>query len=403
MDTPRMGCPLERVRSQHQPEPVARPIRKPDAAANCVPFGGGFVHGSSNQPTTLFMMYFPALSKKLRIILAGLALFSSAASAAVVPNPVSGDLFLGFRATGGAGGSDSYLIKLGKDTDVVFTISGDLSSVGNVGADLVAKYGADWKTRTDLYWGIFGVRGLSGLPVLYASRERSPSTVPATAWEPLVFGERTSAGNRINSVLNGVGGFRSATATVNSTVATFQTNSTQEASYNFEVATAGTSDFGSLSQWKSIEGSFGSGTSGTALDVFRLSGDGDVAKNPTTLFGTFTISDSGIIHFTLPAVTPADVDTDGDGFLDSEEAVAGTNPADPADFFRVQSITPSPAGTVVNFNWVASRTYKIYYSQDLSPGSWSLIATQSNGPFTDTDATRTSRSKGFYQVTVSSP
>jgi Bacterial TSP3 repeat len=333
--------------------------------------------------------------------LAGLALPLMSLSAAVVPNPASGDLFLGFRASGGTGGSDAYIVKLGKDTDVVFTTSGNITSVGNVGTDLVAKYGAGWKTRDDLYWGIFGVRGLTGIPTLYASRERNPVATPATAWAPLVYSERTSAGNRINSVLNGIGGYRLSTATANSTVGTFQSNSGQEASYNFEVATAGTSDFGSLSQWQSIEGSFISGTSGTALDVFKLTGDGDVGKNPTTLFGTFTINDSGVIHFTLPTVAP--VDTDGDGFLDSEEAVAGTSPTNPADFFKVQSVVYGPSATTVTFNSIAARTYKIYYSQDLSAGSWTLIATLSSGPYTDTDAVRRARPKGFYKVIVSNP
>lgn len=334
-------------------------------------------------------------------LLAGLALPIVALSAAVVPNPVSGDLFLGFRASGGTGGSEAYIVKLGRDTDTVFTASGTITSVGNVGADLVAKYGANWNTRDDLYWGIFGVRGLSGIPVLYASRERNPVSTPATPWAPLVYSERTSAGNRINSVLTGIGGYRLSTATANSTVGAFQTNSAQEASYNFEVATQGTSDFGSLSQWQSIEGSFISGTAGTALDVFRLSGDGDVAINPTTLLGTFTINNSGVISFTLPVVAP--VDTDGDGFLDSEEAVAGTSPTNPADFFKVQSVVYGPSGTTISFNSIASRTYKIYYSQDLSAGSWSLIATLSSGPFVDTDAVRRARPKGFYKVIVSNP
>jgi hypothetical protein len=349
-------------------------------------------------------MYPSIFSIKPLSILTGLAFSVITATAATVPNPASGDLFLGFRASDGTGASQSYIVKLGRDTDTVFSADGDLTAIGNLGTDLIAKYGAGWKTRGDLYWGIFGVRGLSGIPVLYASKQRSSVSSAATAWAPLVFSERSSAGNRINSVLTGVGGYRSSTATANSAVATFQSNSAAEASYNFEVATTGTSDFGSLSQWDSIEGSFGSGTSGTALDLFRLSGDGDVGTNPTTLFGTFTISDAGVIHFAKPTVAPpVDVDTDGDGFLDSEEALAGTSPTNPADFFRVQSVTPTPSGTVVSFNSVASRTYKIYYSPDLTIGSWTLISTLSAGPYTDTDPARKSRPQGFYKVSVTSP
>ncbi len=341
--------------------------------------------------------------KSLLPALAGFALSILSVSGATVPNPVSGDLFLGFRASGGLGGSQAYIVKLGRDTDAVFTTSGNITSVGNVGNDLTAKYGANWKTRDDLYWGVFGVRGLSGIPTLYASRERNTISTPATAWNPLVFSERSSTGNRINSVLNGLNGYRASTATANSTVGTFQNNSTEGSSYNFQVATAGTTDFGSLSQWQSIEGTFAFGTSGTALDLFKLTGDGDVGTNPTTLFGTFTINDSGVIRFTLPTVTPVDVDTDGDGFLDSEEAVAGTSPTNGADFFKVQSVVFGPSETTVSFNSIASRTYKIYYSQDLSPGSWTLIATQTIGPYSDTDPVRRARPKGFYRVIVSNP
>jgi MYXO-CTERM domain-containing protein len=58
------------------------------------------------------------------------------------------------------------------------------------------------------------------------------------------------------------------------------------------VATAGTTDFGSLSGWSSIEGDFGSGTSGTALDLYRIGGSW------VSQLGTFTLTDAGVLNFT---------------------------------------------------------------------------------------------------------
>jgi hypothetical protein len=226
--------------------------------------------------------------------LAGSAFATATLSAATVVNPSSGDVILGFRASGGQGSSTSYLVDLGQASPFVNATPGTtitLGSIGDTGADLLATYGSGWSNRSDLFWGVFG-RTTSASPTLYASEQRTDINSQSTSLPALDQTARSSTSSAISSVLTGTNGFRGSTATVNSTVATLQNNFSGAASYNYQVATAGTTDFGSLSQWGSIEGTFGNGASGTALDLYRINSTG------TQYLGDFTINSSGALSFT---------------------------------------------------------------------------------------------------------
>lgn len=217
-----------------------------------------------------------------------------------VTAPAAGDLFLAFRATGGQGASLSYIVNIGSDLTYrnaapgsSFTIAG----IGDIGADLLATYGNTWSTRSDLFWGVFGARQAVSSTV-YASREQDPAGTASTAWSPLTQTARNSTATSIIDVVSGIGGYTGSTSTDNSPVGILQTNSSSESSYNKQVSTAGTTDFGSLSQWSSIEGDFGSGAAGTALDLYRIAGT--QASN----LGTFTIGDTGALTFTAAVPEP---------------------------------------------------------------------------------------------------
>lgn len=222
--------------------------------------------------------------------IAGLA----SATAAVVAEPANGDIFLGFRASGGDGSATSYLINLGQDAVFRNAVPGTTItlSLGSIGTDLANTYGTTWYDRDDLYWGVFGVRDSSS-PAVYGSQEQITAGSPTTPWPALSLTARNSVTSQINSVLTQTGGYRGSQATLNSTVAVLQPNSGAASSYNFQVANGGT-DFGSLSQWGSIEGNFADGTEGTVLDFYRISG----SATPVQLLGQFTINDSGTITFT---------------------------------------------------------------------------------------------------------
>ncbi len=146
---------------------------------------------------------------------------------------------------------------------------------------------------------------------------------------------------------------------------------------------------------------FGGGISGTALDLYRIAGSG------VTRVGSFTISGTGIVQFTAPTTPPVNVDSDGDGFLDSQEILAGTHPNNATDFFHVRSLTGVPGGAGLAFNTIPARIYQILYSESLSTGSWEPIQTVTGGAspalfqYTDTDPVRKARAKGFYKVSVS--
>lgn len=370
-----------------------------------------------------------SLSRKaIAPLLATFAVASQFSAASTVPNPASGDFFIGFRASGGDGASSSYLVKVGTYAQFNAVPAGSsitLNSIGELGADLTGTYGATWHSRGDLFWGVFGI-GSSSSAIVYSSRERSPVNTASTAWPILTDITRASTFSQLNSTLNSIGGYRSSTATANSAYATFQTNFSGAASYNYQVATAGTSDFGSVSQWSSIEGDFGDGASGTALDLYRITTSG------VTRLGYFAISTSGLVTYTNPAVNPdadndgltdtwevqhfgnttaqnGEGDPDGDGQTNAEEEIFGTSPASGSSSFGLAGINRTQTYAGFSFTSIPSRAYQVFFSADLSNGSWQLIDTIAGGAspatvnYQDTDPARLSNPRGFYKVAVLAP
>lgn len=249
---------------------------------------------------------------KLAALAAALAGITQSHGAAVA-TPNAGDLFLGFRAGGGQGASVSYLVNIGNDLTYRNAAPGsafDVLGAGNIGADLIATYGSNWNTRGDLFWGVFGTRS-SVNSTVYASREQDPIGAVTASWTSLDSTGRNGTSGAITSVISEVGGYTGGEATANSAVGTIQTNSGAASSYNRQVATVGTTDFGSLSQWSSIEGDFGSGTAGTALDLYRL-GSAGVSR-----VGTFSLNNAGTLHFAAAVPEP------GTAFLSGVAAIAG--------------------------------------------------------------------------------
>jgi hypothetical protein len=324
------------------------------------------------------------------------------AHGAPVPAPQPGDLFAGFRATDGQGTAVTYLVKLGPDTVFRTAAAGStiqVTGLGDVGADLSVLFGAGWSTRSEVQWGVFGVR-TSVNSTVYGSRASAPQGQPTVAWPDLNSTSRNGVAGAITSVLEEVGGYKGAEATANSPIATVQTNTAEASSYARQVGTAGTTDFSSLSRWTSIETGFGSGPAAAALDVFR------VASNGSSLLGTFSISATGTITFKV--VAPAsNGDSDGDGFTDTEEVLAGTGPTDGSSFPQAR-VTLTVDGPRIESPTTANRTYSIEYSESLAGGTWSAVSTHTSGAsaapvdFLDTDPSRRSKGRGYYRIRISS-
>lgn len=274
-----------------------------------------------------------------RLAVAVAVLLPALAGAAPVPNPQSGDIFLGVRS---AAGEDSYLVKIGTYSQLT---SSQTFSLGNIGADLVAKYGANWHTRDDLFWGIFGRSG-SVVTTLYASKARPDAGTQSVPWPLLTANARNSTASQILSVLESTGGYRGREATANSAVAAFQENTSEASSYNKQVATAGGTDFGSVSQWSSIEASFADGAANALLDIYRI-GSGSVGYP-----GYFSISTSGEVSFVLVGLGDVYPELQASGTLSGFSALLGSASAN-------KTITVSGSGLTADLTVTAPTKFEV--------------------------------------------
>ncbi|MFM2167808.1 MAG: hypothetical protein RIS79_2179, partial [Verrucomicrobiota bacterium] len=94
------------------------------------------------------------------LAVAGMTLFASQASATTY---VAGDLLLGFRASGGTGSSTNLIVNLGQADTVYRDAISNLTNIVDIGTLLNSTYGTGWDTRSDLFWGIVGVRTASSV------------------------------------------------------------------------------------------------------------------------------------------------------------------------------------------------------------------------------------------------
>jgi hypothetical protein len=221
-------------------------------------------------------------------------ILATTASAAVVYT--QGDLLMGFRASanGTQGQTTSYVVNLGSLTNFRDNaVAGPIAlSLGNVGADLTAIYGAGWETRTDLSYGIIGtysnaVPGL-GDPegTVYSSKVEAPGTFFTNPGLPQL-GLNSSA--RTATTTNIVGFQTTFAATTEysalSPGSTAVANSTLN-SWNQRVSP--TSDFNNLT---SIEGNVS-----RSLSLFRMEGQ-TTGASTVTYEGSFKIDNAGIVTF----------------------------------------------------------------------------------------------------------
>lgn len=101
-----------------------------------------------------------------------------------------------------------------------------------------------------------------------------------------------------------------------------------------------------------------------------------------------------------------DADPDGDGSDNGDEYVAGTDPTDGSDFFRITSAVRVEEGFAVSFAAKAGRLYELQRRQDLGAGAWitvgstGLMDAEGQGSLTDPDPPS---DRAFYQVFVTLP
>jgi hypothetical protein len=101
--------------------------------------------------------------------------------------------------------------------------------------------------------------------------------------------------------------------------------------------------------------------SASAILSYRTDGDGDGLPDDweQTFFGD-------------PAAADRDADSDGDGMLNWQEYVAGTDPANGQSYLKIDWSTEG-AGATLAFGAISNRTYSIQYIDALGPGVWSRL------------------------------
>jgi hypothetical protein len=210
-----------------------------------------------------------------------------------------GDLFLGFRATGGTGATQDYLVNIGQPAQFVNAMPGSSFpvSTGNLGSDLAVVFGSDWYTRIDagtgrnaVLWSIVGGRLVTGggdtANVLYATNPN------ATPWPRL----SNSAQAGTTSLTDALGTtYDGNSSTVNNNNAIVQSASSSNSYASFQPGGANSGGI-SFQQWNpTIEG-----IPNATLTFCRIvPGSGN-----STILGTFTLSNAGVITFTAATSVP---------------------------------------------------------------------------------------------------
>ena len=98
----------------------------------------------------------------------------------------------------------------------------------------------------------------------------------------------------------------------------------------------------------------------TATLTFLTDADGDgLADNWETNF------------FGLAGANP-NVDSDGDGMLNGQEYIAGTDPTNALSYLKIVSLT-APPGAILTFGAISNRTYSIQFKDAIEAANWSKL------------------------------
>ena len=241
------------------------------------------------------------------------ALLPSTSTAAIIY--ADGDLLLGFRATGGQGGSTDYLVNLGSASSIVNSLAPITFSLGNIGADLSTLFGS-WSTRADVLWSVSGVQKVAGNGfvnnTMFATRSDAVDgplgTNTTTPWtRPSSFGAGAPAGK-----VQGLGqkyglGTTGATAadqieSANASGALIQPTSQANSYASYQpggVNTTGSTAFGYFADSSGIEGNFSQGAASSVLDLYTVA----PGSGASLFAGNVTITNGAALTFT-PASVP---------------------------------------------------------------------------------------------------
>lgn len=216
----------------------------------------------------------------------------------------NGDLILGFRANGGQGQNVNLEVNLGSVSQFKGLASGTTQIISGLSvADLIATYGANWATRSDLFWGIIGSAGRvskgpggESVSTVWASRAQELAGAQSTPWTPGSRNAQFSASSVIETLYQGApGSLNGAKTTSNSTKAAL-INATLSGSFGYQDSYQNGVSFGFFNP-TILDYAKADSSGYAASDLYELQPD---ATNATYL-GTFGLSSSGALIFSTSA------------------------------------------------------------------------------------------------------
>ena len=238
------------------------------------------------------------IKSKHRLAMLVVAGISAAALPANAATFVAGDLLLGFRASGGTGSSTNLVVNLGQADTVYRDATSSISNIADLGAILTSTYGSDWATRSDLSWGVVGVRTSSSLNSTADGDPQRTNYLSVAQGAPApTISTSTARGDVATAIVDLGTVYAAASGTSYALLDASSPNSWTE-----QVVTDSNFKLGS-----SIEASSATGIDDASLDLYRILHT-TTGANPTgtvgvgSLEGTFAIDSSGVVSFNVGAV-----------------------------------------------------------------------------------------------------
>jgi len=350
-------------------------------------------------------------------------LLAPVANGAQVVQAAQGHVLLAFRDTSNSS-AGSYLVNLGAVSQFESASPNSTTAVATIGAlqadldafdsfDVETETPLPWHTRSQVVWAAFA-RNSNDNDAVYISRPRPSIAQQSTPWGVRTGTVQNTAATEIGSVITG--GYNVLTSTAglpdsasNSRGGFQLTQAPGNTSYRWQVASEGRSDFGVWTS--SVEKDFSAGAAASAIDFYaykKIPGTALYEAGTVTYVGYFSITSGGVVSFTRAGSNPL-ADDDGDDFNNGDEELAGTNPNNPASFFKIPAPVRVP-GTSQTFAFptIASRKYIIEYNDDLA-GAWEEVHVHLSGAgaapvnWVDTNPARVALSHGFYRARVTNP